>query len=660
MNRIETNRPEEGGGQTPSNEAARPVVLRGSGARDTVSDPQFEPIVRLAARLLGARGAAIILVDGSRVRLKAAIGTGWADWLREGGLAESALRHGAPMFAGDVRDASSPNADRTGATGFYATAPLVGASGQIIGLLCVADANPRAEPDQADRAALIDLARLVTDEITRDAEVAAVREQSRFDQERDDLALSAAGLVTYEWDLTNQSVVVSEAFRAMVGWDETQVPLADWPGMRALMHPEDREAIVSKVGESLAAHGRYKTELRLVRPKDGRVIWICSAGALVATGEGRPRRIIGVIQDITARKTEEEQRETLVAELDHRIKNVLAAVQSLAAQSARNASSLEGFLKTFAGRLKSMASAHQLLTATRWRGAGMHNIAAAELGGMAPGQTRWEGPDIVLTPRAANALSLALHELATNAIKFGSLSTETGRVDVTWRQTEDGGLELHWLESHGPAVVPPSRLGFGSTLLEKVTGRELGGSVRVGYPAEGVRAVLTVGPSAFAELPEPAPEARIDAEPAAIVEASPGSPPIQRAIHISGLKLLIVEDALLLALELEAGLTEAGAEVLASAADVEEAMLMVDLPIDAAVLDANLNGASVLPVAQALAKRGVPFVFATGYGDGNALPFDFDAPVIRKPYDVTQVAAALSEVTGRSEPPVQSAEPEIN
>jgi PAS domain S-box-containing protein len=659
MNRIETNRPEEGGGgQTPSSEAARPVALGDSGANGLASDSRFEPIVRLAARLLGARSAAIILVDGPRIRLKAAIGTGWADWLREGGLAEAALRHGAPMFAGDLRDASSPNG--AGATGFYATAPLVGAGGRIIGLLCVADANPRAEPDQADRAALVDLARLVMDEISRDAELAAVREQSRFDQERDDLALSAAGLVTYEWDPTNQSVVVSEAFRAMVGWEETQGPLADWPGMRALIHPEDREAIVSKLGESLAAHGRYKAELRLVRPKDGRVIWICSAGALVATGEGRPRRIIGIIQDITARKTEEEQRETLVAELDHRIKNVLAAVQSLAAQSARSASSLEGFLKTFAGRLKSMASAHQLLTATRWRGAGMHNIAAAELGGMAPGQTRWEGPDIVLTPRAANALSLALHELVTNAVKFGSLSTETGRVDVTWRQSEDGGLELHWQESHGPAVVPPSRLGFGSILLEKVTGRELGGSVRVEYPAEGVRAVLTVGPSAFAEPPAPGAEARIDAEPAAVVDASASSPPIQRAIHISGLKLLIVEDALLLALELEAGLTEAGAEVLASAADVEEAMLMVDLPIDAAVLDANLNGASVLPVAQALAKRGVPFVFATGYGDGKALPFDFDAPVIRKPYDVTQVAAALSEVTGRSQPPVQSAEPEIN
>jgi len=114
--------------------------------------------------------------------------------------------------------------------------------------------------------------------------------------------------------------------------------------------------------------------------------------------------------------------------------------------------------------------------------------------------------------------------------------------------------------------------------------------------------------------------------------------------------VLIVEDALLLALELEAGLTEAGARVAGSAADVEEGLRMAELPLDAAVLDANLNGESVLPVAQALAARGVPFIFATGYGDSKFAPQGFDAPLIKKPYDVTQVAAALAEVTGRAVP----------
>ena len=348
------------------------------------------------------------------------------------------------------------------------------------------------------------------------------------------------------------------------------------------------------------------------------------------------------------RKRDEAERETLVAELDHRVKNVLAAVQSLAAQSARKASSLEGFLKTFAGRLKSMASAHQLLTATRWRGAGMQNIAAAELGGLAPGQTRWQGPDLLLTPRAANAMSLALHELATNAVKFGALSTELGRVDVAWRATADGGLELLWTESRGPEVAPPTRRGFGSTLLDKVTGRELGGEARIEHRRDGVRATLVAGATALADPSASSPAPTPVVAPS-LTGASAGAPYVDPA-GIKGLRVLIVEDALLLALELEAGLSEAGAKVVGSAADVEEGLRMAELPLDAAVLDANLNGASVLPVARALAARGVPFIFATGYGDTKFAPQGFDAPLIKKPYDVTQVAAALAEITGRAVP----------
>jgi len=358
--------------------------------------------------------------------------------------------------------------------------------------------------------------------------------------------------------------------------------------------------------------------------------------------------IAAMAAELAAIDREDDRRETLVSELDHRIKNVLAAVQSLALQSARRAVSLDGFLKTFTGRLKAMASAHQLLTATRWRGADMRNIAAAELGGLAPGQTRWEGPDLLLTPKAAGALSLALHELATNAIKFGALSVEAGRVDIRWRERAGGGLQLEWIESNGPLVPTPTRTGFGSTLLEKVTGRELGGSVKIDFRREGVRATLTASASAIA-LRTGGPDAAPKAEaPEPVQGASDGAANHDQATRIDGLRLLIVEDALLLTLELESGLQEAGAQIMGSAADLDEAMRMVDLPIDAAVLDANLNGVSVLPVAEALAARGVPFVFATGYGDSKMAPQGFGAPIIRKPYDVTQVAAALAEITRKA------------
>ena len=163
---------------------------------------------------------------------------------------------------------------------------------------------------------------------------------------------------------------------------------------------------------------------------------------------------------------------------------------------------------------------------------------------------------------------------------------------------------------------------------------------------EGVRVLITVGAAALAQQKEdPATSLPPEPPPESLSGASAGAPEIQRATHVDGLRVLIVEDALLLALELESGLQEAGAHVIGCAADVEEALRMMELgPIDAAVLDANLNGRSVTPVAEALAARKVPFVFATGYGDAAGAPGDFQAPVIRKPYDVTQVAAALAEL----------------
>jgi len=332
-----------------------------------------------------------------------------------------------------------------------------------------------------------------------------------------------------------------------------------------------------------------------------------------------------------------------MAELDHRVKNVLATVQSLAAQSARKTTSLDAFLKTFAGRLKAMASAHELLTATRWRGAMIGHICAAELGGLSSGQCRWEGPELMLTPRAANALSLALHELASNAVRYGALSVATGRVLVTWRQRPGGGFELDWEEHDGPPVAPPKRQGFGATILEQVAARELGGEVRVDYPREGVRAHVTADASSTAIEAGPAHAEAATAprpEGASVGEAPPTTG------DVKGLRILIVEDAVLLALELEAGLNDAGVNVIATAIELDEAMEFLNRDFDAAVLDVNLNGRLVTPFAEALKARRIPFIFATGYGEANA-PEGFDAPIVRKPYNVGQIIAALVEATGR-------------
>ena len=460
-----------------------------------------------------------------------------------------------------------------------------------------------------------------------------------MDEKRLELALEAAGLGQFEWDAAKDLLIISPAAAALTG-----MPAGPSPGLSGLawqrwVHLEDLPQVEAVRADCLHRGESFQIDFRQTRADDGRLVWLRVSIAPRLGPDGKLAGAVGVVSDLTSQKLEEEQRQTLMAELDHRVKNVLAAVQVLAYQTAKRTTSLDGFLQNYSGRLKALASANELLTAARWRGAAIDHIAAAELGALAPGQTSWHGPELFLTPRAANALSLALHELTTNAVKFGALSVETGHVEVSWTRPEAGGFELSWLESGGPTVATPTRRGFGSTLLEQVTGRELNGEAVIEYRPSGVRARLIAGPAAVAPRPESVPEVT----PSRVVETVAAA---RAPRSLKGSRVLIVEDAVLLALELETGLSEAGAEVVGPAYELEEAMALLDRPIDAAVLDANLNGRSVTPVAEALARRNVPFVFATGYGETGGAPGGFEAPVIRKPYDVTQVAAAVADLLG--------------
>ncbi|CAN7509136.1 PAS domain S-box protein [Phenylobacterium sp. LjRoot225] len=457
-----------------------------------------------------------------------------------------------------------------------------------------------------------------------------------MNEKRLELALEAAGLGQFEWDEVRQVLSISPSAAALVGVPAGDVPTKGGWTWDQLIHGDDM-ARVTALRDPLVRGERFQVDVRTVRPDDGRTVWLRISGAPELGPDGTLIYITGLMSDITAFKLEEEQRVTLMAELDHRVKNMLAAVQVLAYQTAKRTTSLDAFLQNFSGRLKALGSANELLTAARWRGAAVDHVAAAELGALAPGQTSWDGPELFLTPRATNALSLALHELATNAVKFGALAVESGHVDLRWKRLGNGGFELIWSESGGPTVVQPVRRGFGTTLLEQVTGRELNGEAVVEYRPSGVRARLTAGAAAVAPRPESVP----DVTTARVVETVAAA---RAPRSLKGSRVLIVEDAVLLALELETGLADAGAEIVGPAYELEEAMALLDRPIDAAVLDANLNGRSVMPVAEALFARGVPFVFATGYGDNGGAPGGFEAPVIRKPYDVTQVAAAVADL----------------
>ncbi len=463
-----------------------------------------------------------------------------------------------------------------------------------------------------------------------------------------ELAMRAADMGATYWDIENDKLYLSDRAATILGARSGLIGAAKGDRLFSFTHPEDLDWVRETILGSVKSGESYKIEHRAFRVDNGALIWLLSAGTPVRNDKGEVIRLLGVLQDITARKAAEARREMLVAELDHRVKNVLASVQSMALQSARRAPSLDGFLKTFSGRLKAMASAHTLLTATRWRGAEVRHIVNAELGGLAPSQTRWDGPDMSLTPRATNALALALHELATNALKFGALSTESGRVDVRWSRNAAGGVDLDWIETGGPPTSLPSRQGFGSVLLQNVTGRELDGEVRLEFRPTGVWAKISSGDGALVQAGSEAPEAHVTATPPAPASPADRATRPMPAAGLAGLRILIVEDSLLLAMELENSLSDAGGVIVGQAASVEEAMGLIGSNVEAAVLDVDLNGTSVEPVARALLSLGIPFVFATGYGDNDMAPQGFDAPIIRKPYDVTQVAAALADITSKT------------
>lgn len=202
-----------------------------------------------------------------------------------------------------------------------------------------------------------------------------------------------------------------------------------------------------------------------------------------------------IARDITDRKRADEQRQLLINELNHRVKNTLATVQSLAMQTLRNTERSVDARALLDARLTALARAHDLLTAENWEGAYLRAVVTRSLAAFVAGKrVEVSGSNVRLTPKQALSLSVALHELATNAAKYGALSSETGKVDVSWEiRRGEGGEILHlvWSESGGPKVDKPSRVGFGSRLIERNLAHELGGDARIDYRPEGVVATIT-------------------------------------------------------------------------------------------------------------------------------------------------------------------------
>ncbi|MBB6307079.1 HWE histidine kinase domain-containing protein [Xanthobacter tagetidis] len=332
------------------------------------------------------------------------------------------------------------------------------------------------------------------------------------------------------------------------------------------------------------------------------------------------------------RRRAQERQTLLVAELNHRVRNILALIRGLVAQTRQHAVDPNDMMETLDLRVQALARAHDQVSADRLAPASLTSLIATEVSaflGARRDRVRLEGEDVKLVPDAFTVVALVVHELVTNAAKYGALS-QSGTVTIRWHLDNAGDLRLSWSESGGPAVTAPRRRGFGTTVIERSIPHELGGSADMRYRVSGIEAEFRIpARHVSAATPRGAP-ARIAAAPA------------RKASPYEGSSVLLVEDSLMIALGCEATLLELGAREVLVAASVPDAMaLIADRTVDVGVLDFNLGETNSLPIADELKARGVPMIFASGYGDALALPpAHASAPVIVKPYTHVELANA--------------------
>jgi PAS domain S-box-containing protein len=470
----------------------------------------------------------------------------------------------------------------------------------------------------------------------RTAELEAQTERLRQSEERRSLALSAGDMGSWELD----------AMSGRFQWDEGQFRIfgvapdrfePTRESIHAMLHPDDREKYAT-AELMLDADGRYQREFRVVRP-NGETRWCFGAGAATRNEQGDVVRLNGVTVDLTEHKRAEERQLLLAREVDHRAKNMLAVVLSVLRLT--KAKTTPEFVATVEGRIHALAATHNLLSTTRWQGADLRRIVDEEL---APYRTERsdrivvDGPSAMLLPATAQAVALALHELATNAAKYGGLSTAAGCLHLAWSVDKEA-LELEWIESDGPPTAAPGSLGFGLSIVRSSIEAQFRGGVKYNWRPEGLHCHLSIPRAQIVtEIAEPV---AIPAPKAALRSSGSG---------LFGKRLLLVEDEFLVGMMAKRLLESMGATVLGPYPSLDEGIAAAKSEhFNGALLDFNLAGKYAEPLADYLAARRIPFAFLTGYQRDTIDRRYAGIPLLQKPIDaetLEQVLASLLEAPG--------------
>jgi PAS domain S-box-containing protein len=318
-------------------------------------------------------------------------------------------------------------------------------------------------------------------------------------EERLRVATTVADLGIFEWHvLDDRATWENERMFAIFGRRPDEGSIGKSAFLKEILHPEDRPVFRQAILRALRDDTILHATGRIRRHDDGLWRTIDMAGRFERTRPGGlPRRLIGVVADVTDRHLSEERRSLLIRELHHRVKNTLATVQAIVGSTARTATSIDSFHEAFVGRIKSLAHTHSVLTEATWQTASLRDLLASELMPYAESETETspdlrivlDGPAVDLPSEIAVPIGMAIHELTTNAAKYGALSTGRGRITITW-SVEAGVLHLDWRESGGPRVTPPTRQGFGSRLLQRVLTAQVQAQITTDYAPEGFHLTL--------------------------------------------------------------------------------------------------------------------------------------------------------------------------
>ena len=446
------------------------------------------------------------------------------------------------------------------------------------------------------------------------------------------LALAAGNMGSWQLQTGDECFSWDEGQYRIFDVERSFVPTVE--AVKRFVDDAEWERLAASFANATPANSTLQTEVSVTRRNGERRLCMIAA-AVSFDDSGAIVRVDGVTVDVTDRREAERRQALLAREVDHRARNALAIVQSVI-RLTNAGGSTEAFKEAVDGRVRALAQAHELLAQSRWQGADIVKLVGEELAPYAIGSTRVtaSGPSIVLPPDRAQTIALILHELATNAAKYGGLSASSGGVEVNWR-FENSELVLDWIERGGPPVSRPSRQGVGTRIIRASAASIKGMRTEFDWRPEGLTIALRI-PCENGESVRQA--------------TSVSHENIVKLQTAAGRRVLLVEDEALTGMYMHDLLESLGYQVVGPVGRLDDALLVAGSEtICAALLDINLGGAPVDPVADVLIKRSIPFALVTGYSSEHIEQRFSQFMILRKPIAPEALKSTLANLIERQE-----------